>query len=324
MFEDRAFYFKLGLRSKVIASNECWYKYRQHPDSICAVADRTGTHSIAKLRFFEWALKHLASSKIQRPDLYEAVTREISASLPLRGLPAMLETVVMRMKRLKQLTASCVREAVSGLPALRSAWQLAQTIRAACLASTPRAHSGRKEDSGRTNPCCDLEGIRYRREAEMLENVRGTNRFGCVLEIGCADALFTAILADRCNSLFVTDSSEQTTARCRNSRRWEQRVSFKEMHLLNESLPNVSDLIVVIHFSEQIKKPLSLRMARQKIVSGLRLGGYLLISSRMYDDEFGQGIVGFISTHPQLTVVDVAIHPLPRSISRDILLRKDK
>jgi len=77
LYEDQAFYFKLGLNAKALASSECWYKYRQHPNSVCAIGVRTGAQAVAKVKFLRWAIQYLASSKIERPDLLEALSQEL-------------------------------------------------------------------------------------------------------------------------------------------------------------------------------------------------------------------------------------------------------
>lgn len=341
LFEDQAFYFKLGLRSRVLASNECWYKYRQHPDSVCAVADRMGTHSVVRLRFLQWALQHLASSNSARPDLHAVLRQELSALLAQKSSSAMVERIAGKMESLKSLRSSGKREAMKKIPGVWSTWHLGRALRDAWLDSSPRAQPEIKRDFSQTDPwhytTNDLEILRHRREAEMLDGVRGINRFGCVLEIGCAEGVFTGILADRCDSLLATDFSEVALARARQRRQWDEHVTFAQMDLRTDSLPGVFDLIVAIHVLEYIKNPLSLRRVRDKLVRSLRIGGYLLIGSCTGDNEFreslwwsrymlrgGQRINAFMTEHPMLTVVDASINPLPGSISRDIHLRRVK
>jgi glycosyltransferase involved in cell wall biosynthesis len=42
IYEDQAFYAKVTLATPVFASDTCWSKYRQHPESSCAVAQQSG------------------------------------------------------------------------------------------------------------------------------------------------------------------------------------------------------------------------------------------------------------------------------------------
>ena len=94
---DQNLYFKLGLRSLILASNDCWYKYRQHPDSVCAVASRTGGHSLVKRQFLSWALHYLTSSNYSRTDLYKAVVQELSATQPQEGFAAFFKSGIKRI-----------------------------------------------------------------------------------------------------------------------------------------------------------------------------------------------------------------------------------
>ncbi len=335
LFEDQAFYFKLGICSQILATNECWYKYRQHPDSVCAVADRTGTQPAARLKFLQWALDYLTSSNVARPDLQEALTEELSIARGQRGVSSVKHTKGMRPG------SSRLREVMKKVPGAWNTWHLGRAVRDAWLDSSPRAQPDVTNDFVRNDPwqytTNDLEMIRHRGEAAMLDRVRGNSRFGCALEIGCAEGVFTEILADRCDSLLATDFLEVATERARSRRQWDEHVTFAQMDLRNDLLPGVFDLIVAIHVVEYIKNPLALRKVREKLVRGLRIGGYLLLGSCTGDDEFREGlwwsrymlrggyrINRFIADHPALTVVDTAIHPLPGSISRDILLRRSR
>jgi hypothetical protein len=340
LFEDQAFYFKLGLGAESLATNECWYKYRQHPDSVCAVAERAGTQPAVRLRFLQWASEYLASSKIERPDLREALAEELSVARSQKGAPARLGLAVDEPTGLRP-GSSPMRKAISKVPGVWSTWHLGRAMRDAWLDSSPRAQPAVTEDFRHKDPwqytTNDLEIIRHRGEADMLDRVRGNIRFGCALEAGCAEGIFTEALTDRCDSLLATDFLEVALERARNRREWGKHVTFAQMDLRNDPLPGSFDLIVAIHVVEYIKNPLVLRRVREKLVRSLRIGGYLLLGSCTGDDEFREGlwwsrlmlrggyrINRFIADHPALTVVDAEIHPLPGSISRDILLRRIK
>jgi len=171
----------------------------------------------------------------------------------------------------------------------------------------------------------------------MLDSVRQAAQFGCALEIGCAEGTFTQILANRCDSLLATDFSEDALARARQNCKDRQQVSFAPLDLRNDPLPGVFDLIVAIHVVEYIKNPLALRKVRDKLVRGLRIGGYLLLGSCTGDNEFREGfwwsrymlrggrrINEFFAAHPDLAIVEAEINPLPGSISRDLLLKRMK
>lgn len=341
MYEDQAFYFKLGLSAKVLASNECWYKYRQHPDSETAIGARTGAQAIAKIKFLRWAAEYLAASKIERPDLREALAEELAASLPQSRASAALRMPAKWKKRIGQARTRGMRATVKKIPGIWSTWQLGHALHDAWIDSSPRAQPEIKRDFSQSDPwnytSNYLEGLRHQREVEMLDRVRGIKRFGSALEIGCAEGVFTKILAGRCDSLLATDFSEDALGRARLRCRCDEHVAFAQIDLRNDPLPGVFDLIVAIHVVEYIKNPLTLKRVRDKLVRGLRVGGYLLLGSCTGDNEFREGlwwsrymvrggrwINEFVAAHPGLTVVDAGINPLPGSVSRDILLRRTR
>lgn len=64
MSEDRVFFTKLGLKLPVFVSHNCWARYRQHPDSCCAVAEKTGDADSAWLSFLKWVEAYLTEQGI--------------------------------------------------------------------------------------------------------------------------------------------------------------------------------------------------------------------------------------------------------------------
>ena len=65
MFEDKAFFTKLYLHESVFVVNECWDKYRIHPDSCCSVVTKNGYFEEARLFFLKWAEQYLLEQKIR-------------------------------------------------------------------------------------------------------------------------------------------------------------------------------------------------------------------------------------------------------------------
>ena len=56
-YEDQVFCAKICLSAPIFASGQCWYRYRQHPDSCVLTGQRTGETNSARLRFLKdrWA-----------------------------------------------------------------------------------------------------------------------------------------------------------------------------------------------------------------------------------------------------------------------------
>jgi glycosyltransferase involved in cell wall biosynthesis/SAM-dependent methyltransferase len=59
MYEDGIVQAKVCLERPVYAAGECWYKYRQHPDSCCRRSIEAGTDSAARLAFLSWLRGYL-------------------------------------------------------------------------------------------------------------------------------------------------------------------------------------------------------------------------------------------------------------------------
>jgi glycosyltransferase involved in cell wall biosynthesis len=88
LYEDQAFCAKVCLHFPVIASDQCWYRYRQHPDSACAVAERTGQARGARQRFLIWLHAYLKEHGADN-DVWLTLERELDCcrqSSMLRGI----------------------------------------------------------------------------------------------------------------------------------------------------------------------------------------------------------------------------------------------
>ena len=178
---------------------------------------------------------------------------------------------------------------------------------------------------------------RVRHELAMLDSVRRAARFRLVLEVGCAEGLFTEQLVERCDSLLAVDISPVALGRARQRRQWDHRVSFAEWDLRADSLPDRYDLIVIIHALEYVRNPIAVRRARRKLVDGLLPGGYLLVGTMGGNEVFrdswwgryllrgGRHLNAFLGKHPALTLVataETALGDGEEEVSYDILLRK--
>jgi hypothetical protein len=77
MFEDQAFYAKLLLATPVLVVPRSWDRYRQHADSMCALARRDGRTSDARLRYLEWLERHLEAAAGEDRALRAALRRAL-------------------------------------------------------------------------------------------------------------------------------------------------------------------------------------------------------------------------------------------------------
>jgi glycosyltransferase involved in cell wall biosynthesis len=70
-FEDRAFYVKVGLEVPVLAASECWCKYRQHPDSITYIGQKTDQHLPAQLFWLNWIAEQFFERGIEDAGIWK-------------------------------------------------------------------------------------------------------------------------------------------------------------------------------------------------------------------------------------------------------------
>jgi SAM-dependent methyltransferase len=223
---------------------------------------------------------------------------------------------------------------------LRSGYYLLLAIREALLDSPAR---GRAELNHEFEPREDpwdyatvsCQRDRIRSEVEMLDAVCGASGFGNALEVGCAEGIFTEMLAPRCESLLAVDISRVALNRAKLRLSGHERIRFAEWDLRVDRMPDTYDLIVMIHALEYIRNPLYVRRARAKLVDALRPGGYLLIGTmkvaELYEDAWwgryflrsGKRINTFFAQHTALRVVQTAEFHLGKdNIAYDVLLQK--
>jgi len=77
MFEDQAFFAKVCLQIPVFVADACWARYRQHPDSCCAVAEREGVANAARLPLLKWIADYLTQQRVANARVWKALRREL-------------------------------------------------------------------------------------------------------------------------------------------------------------------------------------------------------------------------------------------------------
>ncbi len=81
LYEDQAFFYKIALRFPIYAEGTAWDRYRRHPDALCEVRIREGTHrddyhpTEARGVFLAWLERYLGESGADG-DLLRLVARE--------------------------------------------------------------------------------------------------------------------------------------------------------------------------------------------------------------------------------------------------------
>ena len=77
LYEDQVFCAKLSTQLPVFVAGKCWYRWRKHPDSSCAVAVQTGNYGDARLTFLQWLKKYLAEQNIEDTEVWKVLRREL-------------------------------------------------------------------------------------------------------------------------------------------------------------------------------------------------------------------------------------------------------
>jgi glycosyltransferase involved in cell wall biosynthesis len=77
IYEDQAFYAKLCLALPVIAMDECLDRYRQHPNSSCAIVQKMGQDRAAREFFLNWLKGYLQERRVRDPRVWTALQMEL-------------------------------------------------------------------------------------------------------------------------------------------------------------------------------------------------------------------------------------------------------
>jgi glycosyltransferase involved in cell wall biosynthesis/SAM-dependent methyltransferase len=77
VYNDQSFYAKVGLNAAVFAANECWDRYRQHSNSLCAVVQKEGREYATRLLFLNWLRGYLSDQGANDPEIWRALRNEI-------------------------------------------------------------------------------------------------------------------------------------------------------------------------------------------------------------------------------------------------------
>jgi SAM-dependent methyltransferase len=175
-----------------------------------------------------------------------------------------------------------LRRTLGRVPLLRSTWHLTRELQPLVFYGAARARADYEREFAHardpwafeTDPVAGRD--RFNRELAMVDAVARGGRFSRALEIGCAEGMFTEGFASRCDQLLAVDISPVALERARERCAWGSHVRFAEWDLRTDPLPGSFDLVVVEGVLDCFCQPWVFRAARDKIVSALVPGGYLL------------------------------------------------
>ncbi len=77
IYTDQVFYAKVCLKAPLFVTSEWGAKYRQHPDSSCAVVEKTGQALSARLRFLNWVEKYLSEQGVEDAEIWRALQKAL-------------------------------------------------------------------------------------------------------------------------------------------------------------------------------------------------------------------------------------------------------
>lgn len=110
LYEDQAFLAKIYLENQVFVADQCWDKYRIHPDSCVATTKKSGHYHEVRKFYFNWLENYLRVRRIEDQGIWRALKR---AQLPYRstGLRRAIEAVKRQAGRFRR--SSAVRESAA-------------------------------------------------------------------------------------------------------------------------------------------------------------------------------------------------------------------
>jgi SAM-dependent methyltransferase len=215
-----------------------------------------------------------------------------------------------------------VRRKLASIGVLRSAMHFARALRNELRWRPATQSKYNKCFSARTDPwgyeVTPFTLEKFQTAIELLDGVRGGGRFERAWEIGCAEGAMTVRLAPICGQLLAVDfiplALERASARCQEF----GNISFIKWDLKADPALGRFDLIVITDVFNNFGGQRDIRCARDKLVSALAPGGYLLYGDylgelanrRIHESWLGRllllrprKVLRIVAAHPALTEV---------------------
>jgi len=162
------------------------------------------------------------------------------------------------------------------VPAYRHAWFLAQIVRDSF--TNPKQVIDGALARGEWDYSVPEHQHRYGQVLEGVSKLRGSGDWGDVLEIGCAEGIFTEELALRARTVTVGDISAVAYARAAKRCAPYSHVRFLELDILKDAVPGQYDLAFVMGVLEMYHGATRLGRAIKNLARALRPGGLLVLN----------------------------------------------
>jgi SAM-dependent methyltransferase len=185
-------------------------------------------------------------------------------------------------------TSASLRAALKRVGPLRSLYHLGRTA-ADVLTTRPSRVAADCEETYRRarDPWAySSEGqqARLRSALSMIDAAFAGRSDLTVLEIGCGEGAFSALLAARCGRLVATDASPTALERARNGLAGRSNAEFHQLDVLSDPLGSGFDLIVMDHVIDLFGRRAAYRQIAAKIAAALKPEGRALIGAmRAFD-----------------------------------------
>ena len=211
-----------------------------------------------------------------------------------------------------------VRRALASIKPLRNTWHFTKALHAQTQwrtydqASYAKYIAANPDPWGYSSWSSGLTEQKIQMAISIISKLGRT--FERALEIGCAQGAMTERLAPLCKELLAVDfvpvALERARARCVGNN-----VSFARWDLASDPVPGQFDLIVITDVLGSFGGRRDVRRARDKLITALTPGGYLLygdfigdnLAQRIHDSWLGRAllfrpakILGMFAAHPTL------------------------
>ena len=173
------------------------------------------------------------------------------------------------------------RKAAKRVPAIvtgvETAAHLARTVHG-CWSDGVRtemeaAYAEHRWDFGRPR---ELE--RHRRLLDLVAHHAGELGTLDVLEVGCAEGVFTERLAAACRSVLAIDIAKAACRRATQRLASSRNVEILQLDVIQKVPPGSFDVVFLMDTLECIPRPMDVRKALLHVLTALRPGGLLAVS----------------------------------------------
>jgi glycosyltransferase involved in cell wall biosynthesis/2-polyprenyl-3-methyl-5-hydroxy-6-metoxy-1,4-benzoquinol methylase len=159
----------------------------------------------------------------------------------------------------------------------------------------------------------EVEAERVRLVMELLDQAH-PQPFSNALEIGCAEGIFTALLASRCERLLAVDYSNVALEHAAVRLSPFSNVVLSQVDIRKDDISGKFDLVLAMGVLTYLSRPWDVRKACNKVIEAIEAGGLILFcdtrQSRVFETASwasavlrgGEQIRRHLSAHPKLTL----------------------